>query len=88
MKVQGPNRPNHVEALRNRSTSNTSSAERPATQRGETVTFSPSARGLAEARAPEVPDEARVARLADAIVSGSFKIDASRIADAMLREEL
>lgn len=88
MKVQGPNRPSHVDPVRGKSTSSVSEPEKATAHRAETVSVSSSAKALGEARAPEVPDAARIARLKDAIVGGSFKIDASRIADAMLREEV
>ena len=53
----------------------------------EQVSVSAEARSLAEARAPEVPDQARIDRLKEAIRNGSFEIDVDRIATQMLEEE-
>lgn len=52
-----------------------------------TVRVSDSSRKLAAARAPEVPDEARIAHLRGLLSSGKLHIDAGAIADAMLRDE-
>jgi len=39
-------------------------------------------------RAPEKPDLERVERLRQAIESGDFKVDAEKIAERMMEEEL
>lgn len=62
-------------------------AAAPAAQGAASVHVSDVGRKLAAARAPEVPDEARVAHLRGLLASGKLTIDAGAIADAMLREE-
>lgn len=52
------------------------------------VAVSSSAKQLAGARAPEVADGARVARLSLAVASGEFTVDADAIAERMAREEM
>ncbi len=42
---------------------------------------------IAEARAPEVIDQSRIARIKEAIADGTFPIDPTRIAKRMLSEE-
>ena len=42
---------------------------------------------LAEARAPEKPDQSRIERLREAIANGELKIDAKKIAARMMEEE-
>lgn len=51
------------------------------------VHVSDTSKKLAAARAPEVPDEARIERLRGLVQSGKLHVDAGAIADAMLREE-
>lgn len=87
MKVRGPDRPIPLDVSRAVRTR----ADRPppgTTQTTERVRVSGEARTLLAAREPEVPDRARIARLREAIAGGRFRIDADRIAEAMLREEL
>jgi negative regulator of flagellin synthesis FlgM len=55
--------------------------------RGERVQVSSSSKLLAQARGPHTPDAARVERLKSAIANGSFKVDADRVAEAMIQEE-
>ncbi len=87
MKINGPNRPNQIKPLQTRNHAPTQGTSKP-NAGGERVEVSTEAKVLLEARAPEVPDSATIARIKDAIVTGSFQIHADRIADAMLREEL
>ncbi|MDH5671847.1 MAG: flagellar biosynthesis anti-sigma factor FlgM [Myxococcales bacterium] len=87
MKIQGPHRPSPIqkpEHTKPTATGHAAPGGAPSVQ----VNVSSQARQLAEARAPEQPDEARVARLTDAIRNGTFTVDVDRIADAMLSEEL
>ena len=70
----------------------TPGVKRAAPTKGETspaakVAVSPRARQLAEARAPEVADGAKVERLRASIASGEFKVDADAVAEKMLGEE-
>jgi flagellar biosynthesis anti-sigma factor FlgM len=51
------------------------------------VAVSSRAKQLAEARAPEVADGAKVERLRASIASGEFTVDADAIADKMMSEE-
>lgn len=51
------------------------------------VRLSDAGRRLAAARSPEAPDEARIERLRALVADGKLTIDASAIADAILREE-
>jgi flagellar biosynthesis anti-sigma factor FlgM len=53
----------------------------------EQVRISGQAKALSDARAPEVADAEKVARLRDSLSKGTFKVDHEKIADAMLREE-
>lgn len=52
------------------------------------VAVSSQARRLAEARAPEAPDAAKVARLRQSIASGDFTVDADAVAEKMFKEEM
>lgn len=51
------------------------------------VAMSDTAKALAEARAPEKPDQSRIERLREAIANGELKIDAQKIAARMMEEE-
>jgi len=51
------------------------------------VAVSSQAKQLAEARAPEVSDAAKVARLTAAVARGDFMLDAGAVADKMMSEE-
>ena len=53
----------------------------------EFVDVSNAAQLIQEARRPEIPDQARVARLKHAIESGSLVVDPERIAEIILQEE-
>lgn len=86
MKVLGPHQPRPVDPVRSstiRRTATPTSARRD----GDSVTISGEARTLFDARGPEQPDAAKVAALRDRIRSGTFRVDADRIADAMITEE-
>jgi flagellar biosynthesis anti-sigma factor FlgM len=85
MKVNGPSRPTPTYQSRGIPRDDGDDA-RPASP-GERVRLSGQAQAIADARAPESADAAKVARLRDSIQNGSFKIDLDRIVDAMLREE-
>lgn len=86
MKVDGPHRSTQLEQSKSRSVgTKEKSNARP--DRSEQVNVSQEARSLAEARAPEVPDQERIDRLKEAISNGTFKIDVDRIATQMLEEE-
>lgn len=83
MKIHGIQRP-HVDAA---------STAKPVAQRGTTdsttkVAVSPEAKQLREARSPEVTDQEKISRLAQAIARGEFKVEAERLAERMLREEM
>ena len=83
MKIHGIQRP-HVDAA---------STAKPVAQRGSTepttkVAVSPEAKQLNEARSPEVTDQEKISRLAQAIARGEFKVEAERLAERMLREEM
>lgn len=88
MKIQGPSRPSPVQL---REIGNAKRADAKSTRAGdsrERVNVSSQARVLSAAREPEVPDAGRIERLKEAIRSGTFAIDADRIASAMMREEV
>ena len=87
MKVHATPRPGSVERSKPAEPSGERREAGPAS-RGERVHVSNEAQALGGAREPEAPDELRVARLKEAIRSGAFVIDADRIAEAMLNEEL
>lgn len=83
MKINGVHRPyvdvaTHAQRVAQRSATN------PATK----VAVSNEAKQLAEARSPAVSDAAKVLKLAQAIARGDFMVDAERLADRMLSEEL
>ena len=85
MKIHGPSRPG---PLAPRNVEKSTQAQRAGrSEAGERVQVSSQAKALAEAKAPEAPDASRIERLKEAIRSGTFVIDADRIAGAMLREE-
>jgi flagellar biosynthesis anti-sigma factor FlgM len=56
-------------------------------ERADEVRVSREAHELAASRGPEVPDQARIDRLKDAIANGTFRIDVDRIASRMIDEE-
>lgn len=87
MKVHGPSKPSQV-VLREVGKSAQTQAKARGGPAGERVHVSREARALASVRDPEVPDLSRIEKLKEAIADGTFQIDADRIADAMLREEL
>lgn len=89
MKVNRPQRPVALDAVRaTRANGTSKSDDTKSAPAGERVQVSNEAKLLMEARAPEVPDQDRIARLKEAIANGTFEVDADRIADAMLNEEL
>ena len=86
MKVQGPGRPQML-PLRDTQNAKDAQDKGPVQTRRERVQVSSSSKLLAEAKGPEVKDNARVERLKAAIKDGSFKVDAQRVASAMIAEE-
>jgi negative regulator of flagellin synthesis FlgM len=85
MKVQGPPRPL---ALRDTERVKPPKEARSETSVREHVQVSSSSKLLAQAREPLLPDSARVERLKQAIADGSFEVDAEKIAEGMMKEEL
>lgn len=86
MKVQGPGRPASVDAVRGARVVDKSQETSRSTT--EQVSVSSEARALLDVRAPEVPDQERIARLRNAIRNGTFEVDAEKIASRMLEEEV
>jgi len=87
MKVQGPPKP-RLHALgeaRAKAGATEGAAKAPS---GERVAVSNMSRMLADARGPAELDIGRIQRLKAAITAGEFTIDADRIANAMVNEEL
>lgn len=82
MKINGINRP-QVDAA----TTTKPVAKRGTTEHTTRVAVSNEAKQLAEARSPEVTDAEKIARLAQAIARGEFKVEAQQLAERMLREE-
>jgi negative regulator of flagellin synthesis FlgM len=83
MKINAINRP-HVDPP-----SKAQRAAKSGTTSSDTkVAVSNEARHLAEARAPEVSDASKIQRLADAIARGQFKLDAERLIDRMIADEM
>lgn len=87
MRINGPGAMNPVRRLEGGRNDVTPARESQAGSAGETVAFSGVAAAAAEARAPEVIDEARVERIREAIAKNRFPIDPMRIARKMLAEE-
>jgi flagellar biosynthesis anti-sigma factor FlgM len=83
MKIGGINRP-HVDAPARAQ----QVEQRGATNSNTKVAVSKEARQLAEARSPAVSDAAKVKKLAEAIARGHFAIDAERLMDRMISEEM
>jgi len=88
----GPHGADNAEARR-RAANRTDSEEGDGTQqtrriRSEDVAVSSTAQALGRVRAPESPDLDRIERLKRAIEDGSFRVDAEKIAETMLREEV
>lgn len=90
MKIDGSNKPGSADQIRARQNSQAAKQKdadsgKPAA--AEQVSVSSAARALQSARGPEVPDQAKIARLKEAIRNGEFKIDFDRIASRILEEE-
>lgn len=85
MKVHGNTPTNQLRSIHaaNKPRSSGSTAN----TQGESVKFSSGARQLLASRGPEVPDEARIARIRTSIEDGTFRVDADLIAEKMLEEE-
>ena len=91
MRIQGPKSSGTAKVSREtaeQKASNAASSKGAERTRGEKVRISSQAKQLADVRAPEKPDMERVERLKRAIEDGSFEIDAEKIADRMLEEEI
>jgi negative regulator of flagellin synthesis FlgM len=86
MKVQGPPKP-RLQPMRDATPAKEAQAQRAEPSRRERVEVSSSSKLLAQARSPHTPDTARIERLKNAIKDGSFKVDANRVAEAMIQEE-
>lgn len=87
MKVHGPSKPSQV-VLREVGKAARSQTKARGGPSGERVEVSQQAQAMASVRDPEAPDLGRIEQLKAAIADGTFQIDAERIADAMMREEL
>lgn len=87
MKVQGPGRPN-VGAVKDNAQVKQAATAHPAKATGERVEVSSLSKLLAEVRAPDAPDTAKVERLRESIRAGTFKVDHEHVAEAMLSEEV
>ena len=87
MKVQGPPGAKQIEVIRpsprSRAADRTSATAPGAAQ----VRVSDEARQLADVRAQETPDAARIERLRSEIAKGTFTVDADKVARAMIDEE-
>jgi flagellar biosynthesis anti-sigma factor FlgM len=82
MKISGIRRP-YVDANTTARPAAPPGGASPATK----VAVSAEAKQLAEARAPEVADTAKVERLSIRVARGDFMVDAEEVADRMLAEE-
>jgi negative regulator of flagellin synthesis FlgM len=88
MKVDTNHRSLPLDASRTQKKPSEVSSEPPAkAERTDEVRVSREAQELAGARGVEVPDQARIDRLKEAIANGSFRIDVDRIASRMIDEE-
>ena len=91
MRILGPKTPETTKVSREASDQKASESETSKgaeRARGEKVQISKQAQQLTDMRAPEKPDLERVERLRQAIESGDFKVDAEKIAERMMEEEL
>jgi flagellar biosynthesis anti-sigma factor FlgM len=86
MKVQGPGRPN-VGQVQDKGQVKSTDTTRATNGTGERVAVSSLSKLLAQQRAPDSPDTAKVDRLRDSIRTGQFKVDHEKVADTMLQEE-
>lgn len=89
MKIDGTHGRGAIDRVETRQDTRARERSAEAPRGGDTVKVSVSsrARQLAEARAPEKPDQARIARLKEAVEKGTLDVDPAKIANAMLREE-
>ena len=87
MKIYGPAALNPIRRLESGPNDVTPAKAPRNAEAGEKVAFSGMAEAVAEARTPEVIDEARVERIREAIAKNRFPIDPMRIARKMLTEE-
>ncbi|MEO0322333.1 MAG: flagellar biosynthesis anti-sigma factor FlgM [Myxococcota bacterium] len=87
MKIYGPAALNPVRRLESDRNDITPAEAPRSAEAGEKVAVSGVAEAVAEARSPEVIDQARVERIREAIAKNRFPIDPMRIARKMLTEE-
>jgi flagellar biosynthesis anti-sigma factor FlgM len=87
MKVQGPSRPN-VTQIQDKGQVKDRDNTQVTPSGGERVAVSSLSKLLAQVRAPDAPDTAKVERLRDSIRVGEFKVDHEKTADAMVQEEV
>lgn len=84
MKVHGNTQTNQLRSIH---AANKPRSSGSTNNQGESVKLSSGARQLLASRGPEVPDEARIARIRTSIEDGTFRIDADLIAEKMMEEE-
>jgi flagellar biosynthesis anti-sigma factor FlgM len=87
MKVQGPSRPN-VGQIQDKVQVKDKPETPASSSGGERVAVSSLSKLLANIRAPEQTDTAKVEQLRHSISAGSFKVDAEKVADTMVHEEV
>jgi flagellar biosynthesis anti-sigma factor FlgM len=88
MKVDSNHRTLPFDTVRQKKSAEVSSQPPAKGERTDEVRVSREAHELAAARGVEVPDQARIDRLKDAIANGTFRVDVDRIASRMLDEEM
>jgi flagellar biosynthesis anti-sigma factor FlgM len=88
MKIDGPGRPRFAPTEDAGRVKDAKANKPAAPQMGERVQVSSLGKMLAEARGPDAPDQTRIDRLKEEIDKGTFKVDADRIAEAMIHEEM
>jgi flagellar biosynthesis anti-sigma factor FlgM len=86
MKVQRPGTPS-VSQVQDRGQVKSAGAPQVQQSSGERVAVSSLSRMLAEVRAPDTPDVAKVEKLRDSIRVGAFKVNHEQVANTMVQEE-
>lgn len=89
MKIDGTNARGALGRVETKQDGKAREQDATAVRGGDTVKVSVSsrARRLAEARAPEKPDQARIQKMREMVEKGTLDVDPAKIASAMLREE-
>jgi flagellar biosynthesis anti-sigma factor FlgM len=87
MKVQGPTR-STVSQVQDKGQVKNAQGAKVESAAGERVAVSSLSKLLAQVRAPDSPDTAKVDKLRDSIRAGAFKVDHEQVAQTMLQEEL